>query len=161
MRSTKKCVSHGAWEAHFRLLRPLRSETITFFLAIYTAEGCQKWQNVILPLHEKQKKLCFSRSTRIKFLTFVTPLDWYWRFFWGHARLWVAFSRLRRQNGQFEPSQYAPGARMTVVTTNSLKLLPEVSSMQPLVRNMPGHHKTATYQNMQLILESCVCHEVV
>ena len=46
-----------------------------FCFAIYTAEGCQKLQNVIPTLHEKQKKKCFIRSMGSVFLIFATPLE--------------------------------------------------------------------------------------
>ena len=55
MGSIKKCASHGAWEAHFRLLRPLCSKTLTFFWHYYR-RGVQKIENRILTEHEKQKK---------------------------------------------------------------------------------------------------------
>ena len=46
-------MEHGKHNSDFcntsTVKRPL-------FLGIYTAEGCQKWQFVLLTLHEKQKK---------------------------------------------------------------------------------------------------------
>ena len=74
MGSMKKCASHGAWEAHFRLLRPLCNKTLTFFWHYYR-RGVQKIENRILTEHEKQKKKCFSRSMGNIFLNFATPLD--------------------------------------------------------------------------------------
>ena len=77
MGSTKKSGSYGAWEAHFWVLQPLRSETTTFFGALSPQRGV------------KNDKMWFPRCMRSKtkkvshgawdatFLIFVTPLDWY------------------------------------------------------------------------------------
>ena len=75
MRSTEKRVSYGAWEAQFLFLQHLRSETNSFFFGKNTTEGCQKWQNMIPTLHEKQKTICFLRSMRSIIFIFATPLD--------------------------------------------------------------------------------------
>ena len=41
MGSTKKHASYRAWEAHFRVLQHLRSETATFFLAFRPQRGAK------------------------------------------------------------------------------------------------------------------------
>ena len=56
MGSTKSHASYGAWEAHFRVLQHLGSQTTACVFGIISTEGCQKLQNVILALHEKQQK---------------------------------------------------------------------------------------------------------
>ena len=74
MESTKKVLlmEHGKHVFEFcnpsAMKRPL-------FLSIISAEGCQKWQNVIPTPHEKQQKICFLRSMGSIFSTFVTSLD--------------------------------------------------------------------------------------
>ena len=121
MRSTKKSASHGAWEAQKRFLQR-RSETPTCFFVIFTAEGCQKWQNVLPTLHGKHKKVMRFTEHEKQKTYFCNPSRLIVSFFWEHARFWPVSQRFWAKKVGFDPSQCAPGARMTVVTTNSLKL---------------------------------------
>ena len=99
-----------------------------FYFGIITTEGCQKWQNVIPTLHEKQKKNASYGAWEADF-SFLQPLSNDINIFAGtrpvlagSGRFWPAFQRFWAKVVRSDPSQHAPGARMTVVNTNSLKL---------------------------------------
>ena len=71
MGSPKKSASYGAWEAHFWVFQPLRSETTTFFSA--GVKNDKLW----FPRCMRSKKKCFLRSMGSWFFIFATPLGWY------------------------------------------------------------------------------------
>ena len=75
MGSKKQYASYRAWEAYLSSFATPPQWNDHFFFAIYTAERCQKLQNVLPTLHEKQMKKCFIRSMASVFLIFATPLQ--------------------------------------------------------------------------------------
>ena len=74
MGSTKKCFIWSMGCTFLSFATPPQPNSYSFF-DIISAEGCQKWQNVIPMLHEKQNKKCFLQSMGSRFFIFVTPLD--------------------------------------------------------------------------------------
>ena len=74
MGSTKKNVSYGAWEAYFRVLQHLRSETTTFFSPFIPQRGAKKWKTAFLrSMGSKKRKLHTEHGKHI--LIFATPLE--------------------------------------------------------------------------------------
>ena len=75
MRSIKKRVSYGAWEAQIRSLQHLHSKTTIVFWAFIPQRGVRNGKLCFSCCMRSTKKVCVLRSMRSLILTFTTPLD--------------------------------------------------------------------------------------
>ena len=110
MRNTKKSVSHGAWEAQFRLLQPLRSKTNTFFLAKSPQRGVKNgkiWfsrcmrnkKKMFLAEHEKHD-FDFCNPSRM-ILKLLAGFGRFWPVLAGSGRLWPVLAGSGRFSCRF------------------------------------------------------------
>ena len=69
----KKCFSRSMGSTKTIFATPLQRNTY-FVFVIFTAEGCQKWQNVLPTLHGKHKKVMrFTEHEKHQFGMDLTP----------------------------------------------------------------------------------------
>ena len=112
MGSTKKCFLRSMGSTFLSFATP--PQLNDYFLGgIVSAEGCQKWQNVIPTLHEKQKKkklltkhgkqICHFCNPSRMILTFLPELVRFWPVLAGSGRFWPALAGSGRFSSGFGP----------------------------------------------------------
>ena len=95
----KKCFPRSMGSTKTIFATPPQRNTY-FFFACFTAEGCQKWQNVLPTLHGKHKKVMRFTEHEKQKTYFCNPSRLIVSFFREHARLWPVLTG----SGRFWPA---------------------------------------------------------